>query len=179
MDEEDDYDYELYKPAFVGIGSALESAAVKAGTAMEINQTTESPIETMFGAAAFDVFSEYFKDHKLTTFRRCTQEEVSRDNGSSVLMVPQFWWRNYRIDWAFVATFMKQPYVFVECDGKDFHSSPEQLARDRDKDEAVTGAGIPIFRFTGKDINRNARGCALVVLNGQRQAYLEEYRKTA
>lgn len=179
MSEEDDYDYSLYKPAFVGIGSALETVSVRAGTTMEINQTTESPIETIFGAAALEVFSEHFKDHKLTTFRRCAQEEVSRDNGSSVLMVPQFWWRNYRMDWAFVATFMKQPYVFVECDGKDFHSSPEQLARDRKKDDEVGAAGIPIFRFTGKDINRNARACAMVVLNGQRQAYLEECRKAA
>jgi hypothetical protein len=55
--------------------------------------------------------------------------------------------------------------VFVECDGKEFHSSPAQIARDRLKDKLARDAGIALRRFTGSEINKRGDACAYFIVD--------------
>ena len=109
----------------------------KAEIAARMAQFTESPIEIMFGMA----FMELIED--------------------DWALKPQFKWQRYRIDWS-----IERPYrlpIFVECDGNEFHTSPEAVARDRKRDREIRRAGIKLFRFTGSELYHNAKGCALRV----------------
>jgi very-short-patch-repair endonuclease len=50
--------------------------------------------------------------------------------------------------------------ALIECDSAEFHRLPEQLKRDKEKDEAAKVAGIRLFRWSGKEIYRDAQRCA-------------------
>ncbi len=47
----------------------------------------------------------------------------------------------------------------VECDGREYHSSAEQLAHDKARDEYFLSLGIKTLRFKGEEINRNVKFC--------------------
>lgn len=47
----------------------------------------------------------------------------------------------------------------VECDGKGFHTSPEQVEHDQKRDEYFKSKGIKTIRFTGAEINRDVSFC--------------------
>lgn len=79
-----------------------------------------------------------------------------------VQIVPQFSWGRFRMDFAIVQSGV--PVLFIECDGAEFHSSAEQLARDRKKDAAAEKAGITLLRFSGSDIYRYANNCVVSIL---------------
>jgi very-short-patch-repair endonuclease len=98
---------------------------------------TESPIEILFGMAMLELMPEDWA------------------------LISQFKWRHYRIDWAIDRPDRK--LIFVECDGNEFHTRPEQIERDRKRDANILKAGFKLFRFTGSEIYRNAPGCALRV----------------
>lgn len=53
--------------------------------------------------------------------------------------------------------------LIVECDGRDFHSSPEAIDRDRRRDRWFAANHIFVMRFSGSEIHRDARGCAAQV----------------
>jgi very-short-patch-repair endonuclease len=55
----------------------------------------------------------------------------------------------YRIDLALVG-----PRIAIECDGKAYHSSPEQKAHDRRKDAYLRKNGWKVLRFSGRQITR-------------------------
>lgn len=55
----------------------------------------------------------------------------------------------YRIDLALPAY-----HLAIECDGKAYHSSPDQKARDRRKDRYLRKNGWRVLRFSGSAINR-------------------------
>ncbi|WP_423410231.1 endonuclease domain-containing protein [Heyndrickxia sp. MSNUG] len=55
----------------------------------------------------------------------------------------------YRIDLALVG-----PRIAIECDGKAYHSSPEQKAHDRRKDAFLRKNGWKVLRFSGRQITR-------------------------
>lgn len=81
-----------------------------------------------------------------------------------VVIIPQFQWQAFRIDFAFFYQ-SEVPRVFVECDGHQFHErTPEQAERDRSRDRQVQQAGIPIIRFTGREIVRDPFGCGTQVI---------------
>ncbi|WP_244913507.1 endonuclease domain-containing protein [Heyndrickxia sporothermodurans] len=42
----------------------------------------------------------------------------------------------------------------IECDGKDYHSSPEQKKHDRRKNAYLRKHGWKVMRFSGRQINR-------------------------
>lgn len=56
----------------------------------------------------------------------------------------------YRIDIALVG-----PRIAIECDGKAFHSSPEQKAHDRRKNAYLRKNGWTVLRFSGRMISRD------------------------
>ncbi|MGD6879291.1 endonuclease domain-containing protein [Bacillus infantis] len=55
----------------------------------------------------------------------------------------------YCIDLALIAY-----KIAIECDGREFHSSPEAKKRDRRKDAYLRKNGWIVLRFTGKQINK-------------------------
>lgn len=88
------------------------------------------------------------------------------DRRVDILLTPQFRWNEYRID--ICVRYRSEPErpLFVECDGHDFHErTKEQAERDRSKDRAVQAAGIPILRFTGREIWRDPGQVVLQILN--------------
>lgn len=107
-------------------------------TAARMSRLTESPIETMWGMAFMDLIEDDWS------------------------LIPQFKWRRYRIDWAIERPNGK-PLIFIECDGSEFHTRPDQITKDRVRDIQIRRAGIKLFRFTGSQIYQNAAGCALRV----------------
>lgn len=104
-----------------------------------LGEKCESPIESRFGAELIVATEKY-------GFR----------------VDPQFALDRYRYDFAVFAG--DELRALVECDGKKFHSTPEQIANDEAKDRAAMAAGITVFRFTGSDIYRDAQKCAQVVV---------------
>lgn len=64
--------------------------------------------------------------------------------------IPQYRQGKYRIDLAFPNSMLA-----IECDGKAYHSTPEQKAHDRKKDRYLRSKGWTVLRFTGSRIYRD------------------------
>lgn len=47
----------------------------------------------------------------------------------------------------------------IECDGHDYHTSPEQINHDKKRDRYFASHGIKTVRFTGSEIFKNTRDC--------------------
>ncbi|SEC00442.1 endonuclease domain-containing protein [Bradyrhizobium erythrophlei] len=137
---------------FVPLRLAVAKAIESAGESVAMAGITESPIETIFGA-------------KLALVLRPVCEELGWDFsigaelGADLVLYPQYALQRFRYDFALLAKGQTRPLILVECDGKDFHSSPEQQANDRLKDRAALNAGIRLIRFSGSEINGDADGC--------------------
>lgn len=81
----------------------------------------------------------------------------------TMLIAPQFKWGKYRIDFMVMMRGFDQQF-FIECDGHAFHErTKEQAERDRTKDREIQAAGIPILRFTGREIHRDPFSCVLQI----------------
>lgn len=113
-----------------------------ARTALELKRVCESPIEVHLGTELVTLLS---KSEQLT---------------------PQFKLDRFRYDFALDG----QRKVLIECDGAEFHSTRAQQENDRLKDQAASRAGFPLLRFSGSDIFRNAKGCALVAIGELRRS---------
>ena len=74
------------------------------------------------------------------------------------LGVPQL--DRFRYDFAVFDKSGETLLALIECDSAEFHHLPEQLKRDREKDAAAKATGIRLFRWTGKEIYRDAQRCA-------------------
>lgn len=98
----------------------------------------------------------------------CSQSEMPKSD-TLLTLAPQYKWNNYRIDWAVQLKGEKKntsDLFFIECDGHDFHErTKEQAERDRRKDRLIQQAGIPIMRFTGREIYRSPAACATQVID--------------
>lgn len=54
--------------------------------------------------------------------------------------------------------------LVVECDGAEFHAiTKEQVERDKRRDRYCAARGICVMRFSGAEIHRDPRGCAIEV----------------
>lgn len=53
--------------------------------------------------------------------------------------------------------------LVVECDGRQWHTGEKQVERDKRRDRWFAAQGIPVMRFNGSEIHRDARGCAAQV----------------
>lgn len=111
---------------------------VLAVLAYDLRFDCESPIEVQLGA----------------------QLRLRLPPGFSVM--PQYQWKGWRMDFA-ITDATGKVVGFVECDGAEFHQTPDQIANDRRKDMAAKAAGIQMFRFTGSDIFNHASACARLI----------------
>lgn len=139
--------------AFIQVGQALPSVLVRCAIGAMTAGCCESPIEIVFGTAFL------FLHQEVQLCSRGVQRDIAR-----VALIPQYVWRRYRIDWAICAAGEATPRVFVECDGAAFHSTDEQLARDKRKDADAKTAGIEMLRFSGRDITKNYDACAKIAM---------------
>lgn len=73
-------------------------------------------------------------------------------------VIPQFKLAGFRYDFAIEKD--GAVIAVIECDGMEFHSTPEQIARDVAKDLAARRAGLVAFRYSGSKIYADAKRCA-------------------
>lgn len=125
----------------------------RAGHEISLSSHCDSPIETRIGAALMMLF-----DRAGLSIKLCKMIDIS-NAPDALLLVPQFAWSYYRSDWAILNP--KRPGVLlIECDGRDFHSSPEQRSHDTRKDKEARIRGYQTMRFTGSEIHREPDDCA-------------------
>jgi very-short-patch-repair endonuclease len=134
-----------------------QTAEITCALLRRILPLCESPIEVKLVAALLwldTIDPPCSRFHPLIC---CPETEVVHYSGCR-LLVPQYHWRDFRIDFAFI----DEPLtVFIECDGHDFHQrTKEQAARDRARDRIIQQAGYSILRFTGAEITRDSLACA-------------------
>jgi very-short-patch-repair endonuclease len=146
----------------VHIGEAAGTALERIHNVMNLSPGCDSPIEAQLGAAVLMFFERAGVRLKL-----CKSFDAN-NAPEGLLFVPQFKWSFYRSDWAIVSA-RTYGAMLIECDGKDFHSSPAQKSHDSKKDAAALDYGFLTMRFTGSAIFRDADGCAQKIydaLNG-------------
>jgi len=102
---------------------------------------TDSPIEAILASFILG----WIDHHEIGGFSVRTQAKLGR---------------GYRAD---ILIEMAGRKLVVECDGDAFHSSPEQIAHDRRRDRYCASQGMAVMRFSGSEINRDPRGCAIEV----------------
>lgn len=119
-----------------------------------LTQHCESPIEALFVAAFLPT--------------------LLRDPSYS--LTPQAQLGDYRVD--FLVTLGlggAERHVIVECDGHDYHErSKQQAERDKSRDRAITSQGLPVFRFTGRELHRDAGACVDEVVEFTQGQLLDE-----
>jgi very-short-patch-repair endonuclease len=140
-----------FKP--VTLGAALAKAVDRAAASVLASGSADSPIETILGAAVLLHFRNAGKPLML-----CLPAELDKAKGGLVF-VPQFKWSIYRSDWALYNP-KTSGAMLLECDGKEFHSTADQVAHDQKKDAAAHDRGYLTMRFSGAQIHRDADGCA-------------------
>ena len=118
---------------------------------------TESPIEVI-------LFNEMMRSGK---FVLC--QESDNPSGEGLFMFPQLQVGQYRSD--FIIRAIGYPgnnriwpprltaTICVECDGAEFHTTPEQINYDKKRDEYFLSIGIKTIRFTGAKIYENSKFC--------------------
>lgn len=125
----------------------------------------ESEIELML-LAAFDCQHHLVGREKFTKVispGNPVSWETLLGDEAKMLIAPQFKWGKYRIDFMVLLKGFDQQF-FIECDGHEFHErTKEQAERDRAKDREIQAAGIPILRFTGREIHRDPFSCVLQI----------------
>lgn len=89
-----------------------------------------------------------------------------------VSLVPQFQIENYRADFLVEGT----DFV-VECDGFDYHKTPEQIAKDYERERCFLKHGYRVIRFSGSEINKDSDACCREITSII-EANHEPYRQT-
>ncbi|WP_249149715.1 endonuclease domain-containing protein [Bradyrhizobium manausense] len=81
---------------------------------------------------------------------------------------PRYFLDRYIYDLAIFRKGRPFPMIIVECDGKDFHSSPEQRQNDAKKNKLAASKGIVLLRFTGSEIHCAPDDCLAKILQTMR-----------
>jgi len=127
---------------------ALKGAVEIAAQAFVLAPQCESPIEVLLGA------------------------EIAARGGDGLEVIPQFRLGRYRYDFAIRRKSHPKFVLLIECDGKAFHSTPKQKANDYRKNIAAWQAGLDLLRFTGSEIHKDTRNCALMAITRLRSMRL-------
>lgn len=68
--------------------------------------------------------------------------------------------RRHYADFAILAP-RRDLFLAIEVDGREWHErTREQVERDRQRERRLTAAGWTVVRFAGREVWRDARGCA-------------------
>lgn len=147
----DESDVGDFKPVL--LADAVAAIIDRVAGYVSLGGNCDSPIEIMMGGALMMFFQRAGVSLKL-----CQMVDI-RNAPDGLILVPQFAWSYYRSDWAILNP-KRTSALLIECDGKEFHSSPEQKAHDAKKDAAALDRGFLTVRFTGSQIHRDADDCA-------------------
>lgn len=140
-----------------GVIRALETA----GAAMDIAGAAESPIEEMLGGA---LTAELRRRYTPEQFGIYNPSEPNEHPHGCMMLVTQFDLLRFRYDFAMRVQGFPRPFLLIECDSKQFHSTPEQIANDRRKDECAFRHAIPLIRLAGRDIHYRIEKCVSEVV---------------
>lgn len=145
------YDYTKKRRSYPIIGGLQQRVIIR----HSVEAYCESPIEADFATQLLECFGWW---HKKIIF--CPEALENELSSAGPLLIPQFRWRGYRIDFCIRRG---ARLLFIECDGKQFHSTEDQVRNDRRKDAAVAKAGIPLLRFQGAELVRFKSDIAALV----------------
>lgn len=131
-----------------------------------LSAKTDSPIETILGAEIQVLMQETLGE---------SFSVGSTGKESDFTLVPQYRVGRYRYDFALCVG--GEAFVLIECDGKDYHSSPEQISNDASKDKLALDRGIQMMRFSGSMINSSPAICAIrsakaLLIEGKSRGFL-------
>lgn len=113
----------------------------------------ESPMERRFLVAL--LFTDWF-DFQPVTGRG--EGQIAEDS-CGVILGQQVRISGYRVDFAMKRKGSSKRLA-IEIDGKSFHSSPEQVERDKIRDRVLLVRGWSTIRFCGRELLRDAHECA-------------------
>jgi very-short-patch-repair endonuclease len=126
----------------------------------------ESPIELMLGAALSWAINGYDQlrflcPGTLYEFLEGESHQSKLNNTFATYFAPQVKIEMYRLDFlAASCCHGLVHYTAIECDGHDYHERTKgQASRDKKRDRALLGLGIPTLRFTGSDIHYKLNEC--------------------
>jgi very-short-patch-repair endonuclease len=150
------------------VGRIIESARIALETSVPSafdrwSTFCESPIEAaLLTAITLEAaIDEWVVDRLILRVARTPDEPTPP---CFLKLVPQYQWNDCRVDFAYFISGKPEPCLFIECDGHNFHErTPEQAERDRRRDRLMQEAGIPVLRFTGREIYRDPSGCAFQI----------------
>jgi hypothetical protein len=139
-----------FRPIGVGLYEAIDNAA----HAFVVAGKGESPIEVQFGGYLAGTLNRKLAEVGIDL----AIDQPRETTKPTVFLTPQFIIGTFRYDFAIVVN--GRPAILIECDGKEFHESPEAVENDRLKDEKAKQAGAVMLRFTGSRIYRDLKSCA-------------------
>jgi very-short-patch-repair endonuclease len=116
----------------------------------------ESPVERMFWQACRDVWPPRLSDDLVP-------QHPVRAGG-----------RQFYLDFALLRKGQPNYRIGFEIDGHATHSSPADIAKDRQRQRLLEAAGWRIIRFGGSEVHRDARRCAAEALR-----HVQAYRPPA
>jgi very-short-patch-repair endonuclease len=161
-DEPREYVTGMPEHIICGVIRALETA----GAAMELAGAVESPIEEMFGGALTAALRRGYTPEQFGIYN---PSEPNEHPLGCIVLISQFDLLRFRYDFALRLQGKPRPFLLIECDGKRFHNTPEQIANDRRKDDCAQKHGIHLLRFTGGEIHYHIDDCLAKVIK-----FLEE-----
>lgn len=113
----------------------------------------ESPIEQLFCLSLFQVPGIWAINGEFHTSLL-----QHRPGNRGILVFAQNRIKRYRADFLLVALSPEQiepAFLIVECDGREFHSTPDAVTRDARRDRELRSTGFQIIRHTGTEIYGN------------------------
>lgn len=135
---------------------------------------TESPIE-------IKMFNEMMRRKEFVLCR-----ENDNPVGEGMFLFPQMQVGMYRADFLIRAigypSGLKvwppkfQTTIAVECDGKDWHSSKEQIEYDKKRDAFFLEHGIRTLRYSGSEINKHVGFCVDEIISKINGFMHDDYR---
>lgn len=125
--------------------------------------STGSPIESEWLAA----FCEAANEHGYRIGRNASSSLASKDGYETIGVQPQKAVFRYIVDFVVQFWFRDWPIYFaIECDGYEFHQKTKQQAdNDTARERVLVSLGYRVLRFTGRQINADARACAMEALD--------------
>ncbi len=166
---------ELFEPDGYEHGLICDSSLENLRERMRFfRQHCESPIEYAFGVA--------FSDHeRVETFE---PDKAPKDfDDRTVVLIPQLVTLCYRLDFAVLFWVDGRIHKWaIECDGKEWHTSEQQIARDKRRDMDLLADGWRVLRYAGYLLHYGAGGMADRVhveidafRSGQDESSIERY----
>lgn len=126
----------------------------------------ESPIERSMLAALLTAQWSGFEAIPPLVHAALDKEEMLPPG--DIVIVPQMAFLRYRLDFGLVLRTPQRPVqiVAVECDGADFHT---EYQREVTRINYLKSWGVPVFKFTGREIHADAIEAARKVSFGVSQ----------